>query len=119
MFDRVLNMPRILNMPAFSINRQPRTKIMPKTKNYPFPQLSVLFLGMRCKELEGNNIETGGRGFFLELGCVMQKNSVFAKIFCPGLLENFRDFVIILSKKVRKLQQSFVYLFLNIRNLIY
>ena len=49
--------------------------------------------------------------FFSELGSVMQKNSVFTKIFCPGLSENFRDLVIILSKKVRKLYQSFSFPF--------
>ena len=38
---------------------------------------------MRCKEPESINIEPRGRGFFSELACV--KNSVFAKIFCPGL----------------------------------
>ena len=35
-------------------------------------------------------------GCFSEAGCVMQKNNVLAKIFCPGLSENFKDLVIIL-----------------------
>ena len=54
---------------------------------FPFDctQLMLLFLVMQCKDPGGNNIETGGRSFFSELGCIMQKNSVFAKIFYPGL----------------------------------
>ena len=40
---------------------------------------------MRCKEPESINIEPRGSGFFSELACVKEKNSVFAKIFCPGL----------------------------------
>ena len=67
----------------------------------------MLFLAMRCKEPESNNIKTGEKRFISELGCVMQKNSDFTKIFCPGLSENFRDLVIILLKKVRKSYQSF------------
>ena len=69
--------------------------------------MSMLFLGMWHMEPEDNNIETGGRGFFLGVGCVMQKNNVFAKIFCSGLFENFRDLAIILSKIVRKCYQNF------------
>ena len=65
---------------------QPWTKIVTKTKNFPFPQLSMLFLGMRCKVPEDNNIETGGR-VFSEVGWVMQENNVFAKIFCSGCLK--------------------------------
>ena len=54
---------------------------------FPFDctQLMLLFLVMQCKDPGGNNIETVGRSFFSELGCIMQKNSVFAKIFCPVL----------------------------------
>lgn len=80
---------------------------MAKTKHFNFPQLSMLFLGMRCKKPEDNNIETVEKEIFSEFGCVTQKKSVFAKIFCPGLSENFIDLVIILSKNVKKLYQSF------------
>ena len=90
-----------------SFNATTLDKNCGKTKNFPFPQLSMLFLGMRWKVPEDNNIETGGR-VFSEVGCVMQKNNVFAKIFCSGLSENFRDLVIILSKIVTKCYQSFI-----------
>ena len=65
----------------FSFFRQPWTKIVTKTKNFPFPQLSILFLGMRCMEPEDNNIETGGRCFFRSRLCNAEK-----QCFCQDIL---------------------------------
>ena len=48
----------------------------------------------------------------------MQENSAFAKICCPWLSENFRDLVIILSKKSGTCIRVF-HLLLNISILIY
>ena len=46
-----------------------------------------MLMVMLCKEHSENNIETG-RGDILELGYVMSKNKISAKIFCPELIEN-------------------------------
>ena len=51
---------------------QPPKKIVAKTKNFPFPQLSMQPLVMRWKEPEGNKFKLGEGSFFSELGCVMQ-----------------------------------------------
>ena len=47
---------RLNCFPRSRICLQPPKKIVAKTKNFPFPQLSMLPLVMRWKEPEGNNI---------------------------------------------------------------
>ena len=80
----------------------------------------MLFLGMRSKEPEGHNIETGRMIFFKKNNTSCSaKNSVFVKIFYPKLSENFKDFrdFIILSKESGNYIRFF-HLLLNIMNLI-
>ena len=67
----------------------------------------MLLSGIHCNEPEVNNIETEAKGIFSELGCIMQKSSVFAKISCPGLCDNVRDLVIILSKNNQEIASEF------------
>ena len=78
-----------------------------KNQEFPFHLNVNVVLGHVAHGAWGQQHWNWGKGVFLGVGCVMQKNNVFAKIFCSGLFENFRDLAIILSKIVRKCYQSF------------
>ena len=67
----------------------------------------MLFLGIQRMEPEVNNIETEAKGIFSELGCIMQKSSVFVKVSCPRLCDSLRDLVIILSKNNQEIASEF------------
>ena len=72
--------------------------------------MSMLFLGMWYMEPEDNNIETGGRVFFLGVGVKCRKTMFLLKYSVRGCLK-ISDLAIILSKIVRKCYQSFTFPF--------
>ena len=72
--------------------RQPWAKVVATTKNVPFPQLSMLFSGMRCKEPKDNIIETGGRVIFKCRLCNVKREWFLPKYYVLGCCE-FRKII--------------------------
>ena len=57
-----------------------------KNQEFLLPPIINVILGHAVLEAWRQQHWNWWRGFFSEVGCVMQKNNIFAKIFFPGLL---------------------------------